>query len=56
VVFRRILGESSEVADMSLEQLFQWGQALGQLHKLSQAYTPLGPARLSWEEQLNWAE
>lgn len=56
VVFPGVTGYSPEIGEMSSDQLFAWGRALGQLHNLSQGYIPLGQPRWSWRDQLNWVE
>lgn len=53
--FRRVAGTQMEDAELTDDALFDYGRALGRLHRLSEAYKPV-MRRQSHEDLLAWAE
>ncbi|MDF2673556.1 MAG: hypothetical protein K0R09_1821 [Clostridiales bacterium] len=56
VVFERVKGEALEDTQITNDIALLWGKALGRLHKLSQAYIPIGQKRCSWKDQIDWVK
>ncbi|SDY14088.1 Ser/Thr protein kinase RdoA involved in Cpx stress response, MazF antagonist [Evansella caseinilytica] len=56
VAFKGVPGKPLTKLEASKELFFRWGEALGNLHRLSMDYIPNKNKRPSWEEQLLWME
>lgn len=54
VVFEKAPGKPLEQTPYSDEAFAKYGQALGRLHHLSQAYAPADIQRPDWRERLDW--
>lgn len=55
-VFKRVPGVQMGQTDLRDDIVFNHGQALGRLHKLSSHYEPAGSKRWSYEDVLTWIE
>lgn len=53
-VFKRVAGVRLDNAPMDDKTVFRYGQALGELHRLSSEYTPVQHARWTHSEVLDW--
>ncbi|MFC1948556.1 phosphotransferase enzyme family protein [Chloroflexota bacterium] len=56
VVFKGVPGNSLNRLELTGTLITGYGQALGELHKLSRKYLPSQYKRISWREQLDWMD
>lgn len=55
-VFKRVPGMQMDRTDFSDEIIFNYGKALGKLHRLSSQYTPEHHRRWSYSDVLDWIQ
>ncbi len=52
-LFEMAAGQQVQEADWDESLIESWGRAIGQFHRLSCEFTPLGPPRFDWREDSN---